>query len=102
MAAQAAERGVAHTAAAAGGGTIRFDPDLDALIEASQPDIVLNAIVGAAGLRPTLAALEHGITVALANKESLVAGGELVAAARGPHRRGARARWTPSTRRSSS
>lgn len=82
MAAQAAERGVPHTSAAVGGGTIRFDPELDALIDASEPDIVLNAIVGAAGLRPTLAALERGITVALANKESLVAGGDLVAAVR--------------------
>ena len=59
-----------------------FDPDLAALIEASAPDIVLNALVGAAGLRPTLAALERGIPVALANKESLVAGGDLVAAVR--------------------
>ena len=82
MAAQAAERGIAHTAAAAGGGTVPYDPDLAALIDASRPDIVLNALVGAAGLRPTLAALERGITVALANKESLVAGGDLVAAVR--------------------
>lgn len=41
-------------------------------------DIVLNAIVGIAGLAATLAALERGLTVALANKESLVAGGALV------------------------
>lgn len=48
-------------------------------------DIVLNAVVGAAGLDATLAALEHGKRVALANKETLVVGGELVleAAARG-------------------
>ena len=48
-------------------------------------DIVLNAVVGAAGLDATLAALEHGKRVALANKESLVMGGSLVidAAARG-------------------
>ncbi|MCL2056479.1 MAG: 1-deoxy-D-xylulose-5-phosphate reductoisomerase [Oscillospiraceae bacterium] len=38
----------------------------------------VNAVVGIAGLRPTLAALESGNSVALANKESLVAGGELV------------------------
>ena len=44
-------------------------------------DVVLNAIVGAAGLDATLAALEAGIDVALANKESLVAGGPLVRAA---------------------
>lgn len=41
-------------------------------------DMVLNAIVGIAGLRPTLAALEAGTDLALANKESLVTGGELV------------------------
>jgi 1-deoxy-D-xylulose-5-phosphate reductoisomerase len=41
-------------------------------------DIVLNAVVGAAGLDATLAALEHGKRVALANKESLVMGGQLV------------------------
>jgi 1-deoxy-D-xylulose-5-phosphate reductoisomerase len=44
-------------------------------------DIVLNAVVGAAGLDATLAALEHGKRVALANKESLVMAGELVIAA---------------------
>ncbi|MGH2808552.1 MAG: 1-deoxy-D-xylulose-5-phosphate reductoisomerase [Actinomycetota bacterium] len=44
-------------------------------------DIVLNAIVGAAGLRATIAALERGKIVALANKESLVAGGEACARA---------------------
>ncbi len=41
-------------------------------------DVVVNALVGAAGLAPTLAALAAGHTVALANKESLVLGGELV------------------------
>ncbi|MEW6581670.1 MAG: 1-deoxy-D-xylulose-5-phosphate reductoisomerase, partial [Actinomycetota bacterium] len=82
MQAQAAARGILHTACAAGGGTVPHDPDLAALIEESAPDLVLNALVGAAGLRPTLAALERGIPVALANKESLVAGGDLVAAAR--------------------
>nr|WP_312642352.1 1-deoxy-D-xylulose-5-phosphate reductoisomerase [Hydrogenoanaerobacterium sp.] len=44
----------------------------------SQNDLVLNAIVGIAGLRPTIAALQAGHDVALANKESLVAGGKLV------------------------
>ena len=43
-------------------------------------DVVLNAIPGAAGLRPTLAALEAGRTLALANKESLIIGGPLVKA----------------------
>ena len=41
-------------------------------------DIVLNAIVGIAGLRPTLAAIDAKKTIALANKETLVAGGEIV------------------------
>lgn len=48
------------------------------LIAETQCDIVLNAIVGSAGLGPTIAALGEGIDVALANKESLVVGGELV------------------------
>ena len=41
-------------------------------------DIVINAMVGSAGLLPTIKTLEKGITLALANKESLVAGGEIV------------------------
>lgn len=41
-------------------------------------DTVLNAIVGIAGLRPTLSAIESGKTIALANKETLVTGGEIV------------------------
>jgi len=44
----------------------------------SEADLVLNALVGSAGLGPTLAALQTGKTLALANKESLVVGGELV------------------------
>ncbi len=43
-----------------------------------EADLVLNALVGSAGLAPTLAALQSGKTLALANKESLVVGGELV------------------------
>src|SRR4051794_26930181 len=50
------------------------------LIAMSEPDLVLNAIVGAAGLGSTIVALSEGIDVALANKESLVIGGELVMA----------------------
>jgi 1-deoxy-D-xylulose-5-phosphate reductoisomerase len=53
----------------------------EALLEAAthpDADIVVNALVGAAGLEPTLAALEAGKRVALANKESLVCGGPLV------------------------
>jgi 1-deoxy-D-xylulose-5-phosphate reductoisomerase len=50
------------------------------LLERAQPDVVLNAIVGFAGVRATLWTLEHGVTLALANKESLVAAGELATA----------------------
>src|ERR1700743_3548999 len=50
------------------------------LIGAVEPDLVLNGIVGAAGLASTVVALTAGIAVALANKESLVLGGELVMA----------------------
>src|SRR5215216_4394959 len=51
--------------------------DLVGLLERTRPDVVLNAVVGFAGLPATLWALERGVTLALANKESLVAGGEL-------------------------
>src|ERR687891_1280083 len=56
--------------------------DLTELLKRSQPDVVLNAVVGFAGLPATLWALEHGVTLALANKESLVAAGGLALAAR--------------------
>jgi 1-deoxy-D-xylulose-5-phosphate reductoisomerase len=52
------------------------------LLEGAQPDVVLNAIVGFAGVSATLWALERGVDLALANKESLVAAGELALAAR--------------------
>jgi 1-deoxy-D-xylulose-5-phosphate reductoisomerase len=48
------------------------------LITDTDCDLVLNALVGSAGLGPTVAALGEGIDLALANKESLVVGGELV------------------------
>jgi 1-deoxy-D-xylulose-5-phosphate reductoisomerase len=51
--------------------------DLTELLDRAEPDVVLNAVVGFAGLPATLWALEHGVTLALANKESLVAAGEL-------------------------
>jgi 1-deoxy-D-xylulose-5-phosphate reductoisomerase len=51
---------------------------IEALIKESAPDIVINAIVGIAGLGPTLWALEAGSDVALANKETLVTAGEFV------------------------
>ena len=50
------------------------------LVVESEADLVLNALVGSAGLGPTVAALGEGIDLALANKESLVVGGELVTA----------------------
>jgi 1-deoxy-D-xylulose-5-phosphate reductoisomerase len=51
------------------------------LLEQARPDVVLNAVVGFAGVRATLWALERGVDLALANKESLVAAGELAVAA---------------------
>jgi 1-deoxy-D-xylulose-5-phosphate reductoisomerase len=53
-------------------------------LAARPADVVLNGITGSIGLGPTLAALHAGNTVALANKESLVAGGDLVKAAAKP------------------
>ena len=50
----------------------------ETLARESEADTILNALVGSAGLAPTLAALQAGKTLALANKESLVVGGELV------------------------
>jgi 1-deoxy-D-xylulose-5-phosphate reductoisomerase len=60
--------------------------DLTELLERAEPDVVLNAVVGFAGVHATLWTLERGIDLALANKESLVAAGELALAAK---RRGA-------------
>jgi 1-deoxy-D-xylulose-5-phosphate reductoisomerase len=51
--------------------------DLVELLEEAEADIVLNAVVGFAGLEATLWTLEHGADLALANKESLVAAGQL-------------------------
>jgi len=56
---------------------------LAALASLPEADVVLNAVVGFAGLPATLAALEHGKRLALANKESLIAGGPVVAKVRG-------------------
>ena len=47
-------------------------------VAGSYGDMVLNAVVGIAGLRPTIAAIDAGKTIALANKETLVTGGEIV------------------------
>lgn len=48
------------------------------LIRRSQPDVAVIAVMGSAGLKPTLAAIETGATLALANKETLVCAGEIV------------------------
>jgi 1-deoxy-D-xylulose-5-phosphate reductoisomerase len=66
---------------AGAGGAARWASGREALLEAAthpDADVVVNALVGAAGLEPTLAALRAGKRVALANKESLVCGGPLV------------------------
>jgi 1-deoxy-D-xylulose-5-phosphate reductoisomerase len=63
-----------------GGQVLAGEDGVRELILASEPDLVLNAVVGAAGLGPTVVALTEGIDLALANKESLVIGGELVTA----------------------
>lgn len=68
------------------GGRVAFGPEAIAGLAALPGCIVLNGIVGAAGLPASLAALEAGNRLALANKESLVAGGPLVAEAQ--HRGG--------------
>jgi len=76
LAAQAAEFAVEHTALGAA--------EAEQLVRDVDADVVLNAITGSVGLGPTLAALEHGRTLALANKESLIVGGDLVTAVAAP------------------
>src|SRR3989454_7008727 len=90
--AQATEHGVARVsltdpeaaeraAGAWSGGEVLPGPEgIMRLIVESGAELVLNGLVGSAGLPPTVAALGEGIDVALANKESLVVGGELVTA----------------------
>ncbi|HEX5822168.1 MAG TPA: 1-deoxy-D-xylulose-5-phosphate reductoisomerase [Solirubrobacterales bacterium] len=63
-----------------GGRVLAGETGIRELIAETKPDLVLNAVVGAAGLGPTIVALTEGIDLALANKESLVIGGELVMA----------------------
>lgn len=67
-----------------GGAVLGGDDAMCRLIETVEADVVLNAVVGSIGLRPSLAALASGARLALANKESLVAGGALVLAAAAP------------------
>ena len=76
-----ADPGAAARAAEHSGRTVLSGPEgLVELITEADCDLVLNALVGSAGLGPTVAALGEGIDLALANKESLVVGGELVTA----------------------
>jgi 1-deoxy-D-xylulose-5-phosphate reductoisomerase len=63
-----------------GGQVLAGEQGIRELILTSKPDLVLNAVVGAAGLGPTIVARTEGLDLALANKESLVIGGELVTA----------------------
>jgi 1-deoxy-D-xylulose-5-phosphate reductoisomerase len=72
------EAAAVATAELAGARVLAGEEGVRELIVAAEPDLVLNAIVGTAGLGPTIASLSAGIDLALANKESLVAGGELV------------------------
>jgi 1-deoxy-D-xylulose-5-phosphate reductoisomerase len=67
---QAAEFGVEHTALGI--------EEAEQLVRDVDADVVLNGITGSVGLGPTLATLERGATLALANKESLIVGGDLV------------------------
>lgn len=67
-----------------GGFVITGDACAAALVESQEADLVLNSLVGSAGLPATLAALKAGATLALANKESLVAGGRFVLEAARP------------------
>jgi len=73
---QAAEFGVTDTALGA--------EEAEQLVRGVEADVVLNGITGSVGLGPTLAALECGRTLALANKESLIVGGDLVTALAAP------------------
>jgi 1-deoxy-D-xylulose-5-phosphate reductoisomerase len=76
-----ADPDAAARAAEHSGRTVLSGPEgLVELITEGDCDLVLNALVGSAGLGPTVAALGEGIDLALANKESLVVGGELVTA----------------------
>ncbi|MFM9919876.1 1-deoxy-D-xylulose-5-phosphate reductoisomerase [Lacisediminihabitans sp. H27-G8] len=74
--AQAAAFGVEHVALG--------EIEAEQLVRSVEADVVLNGITGSVGLGSTLAALEVGATLALANKESLIVGGELVMDAAAP------------------
>jgi 1-deoxy-D-xylulose-5-phosphate reductoisomerase len=76
-----ADPAAAEAAAKAWNGQVLSgDEGIRELVASSEADLVLNGIVGFAGLAPTIVALSQGTDVALANKESLVAGGGLITA----------------------
>ena len=79
LAAQAREFDVADTVLGADA-----PEEIERLVRSVDADVVLNGITGSVGLGPTLATLETGRTLALANKESLIVGGDLVAALAAP------------------
>ncbi|WP_236573384.1 1-deoxy-D-xylulose-5-phosphate reductoisomerase [Nocardia caishijiensis] len=90
LAAQMAATGTRNVAVADPAAACGLDLELGGpgavtqLVRRTEADVVLNALVGSLGLEPTLATLEAGTRLALANKESLVAGGSLVTRAAAP------------------
>lgn len=90
LAAQIAATGTGNVAVADPAAAQRLGVELSGpgavteLVRRTEADVVLNALVGSLGLEPTLATLESGTRLALANKESLVAGGSLVTNAAAP------------------
>ncbi|MEU2088421.1 1-deoxy-D-xylulose-5-phosphate reductoisomerase [Nocardia beijingensis] len=90
LAAQMAATGTRNVAVADPAAAHRLDLPLGGpgavteLVRRTEADVVLNALVGSLGLEPTLATLQSGTRLALANKESLVAGGSLVTRAAAP------------------
>lgn len=90
LAAQMAATGTRNVAVADPAAGTRLDLALRGpgavteLVRRTEADVVLNALVGSLGLEPTLATLQSGTRLALANKESLVAGGSLVTRAAAP------------------
>ena len=74
------EAAAGHAAKAWNGTVLAGAEGLVELITETRCDLVLNGLMGSAGLGPTIASLGEGIDLALANKESLVVGGELVMA----------------------
>ncbi|MGW4089536.1 1-deoxy-D-xylulose-5-phosphate reductoisomerase [Nocardia sp. NPDC004750] len=90
LAAQMAATGTRNVAVADPAAAQRLDLPLGGpgavteLVRRTEADVVLNALVGSLGLEPTLATLQSGTRLALANKESLVAGGSLVTRAAVP------------------